>query len=157
MKENQNQLLATQVIRTERLTMSTVIAVDFDGTVVEHRFPEVGPEAAGAAEWLLKFVEAGAQIILWTVRSDYRSAWSDDFLADAVKWFRDRGIQLYGVNHNRDQGAWSGSPKVYANVIIDDTAIGCPLTKSPSGYKVVDWAVAGPMVMKIIEARKGIE
>lgn len=46
-----------------------IIAIDFDGTVVDHRFPDVGPDAPGALPVLRKIVEKGHKIILWTMRS----------------------------------------------------------------------------------------
>ena len=46
------------------------IAIDFDGTIVDHRFPEIGKPVPGAFEWMKKFKEAGAKLILWTMRSD---------------------------------------------------------------------------------------
>ncbi len=46
------------------------VAIDFDGTIVEHKFPEVGKPVPGAIEWMKKWQDAGAQLILWTMRSD---------------------------------------------------------------------------------------
>jgi len=46
------------------------ICIDFDGTIVDHRFPEIGPPVPGAVEWMLRFQEAGAKLILFTMRSD---------------------------------------------------------------------------------------
>ncbi len=50
--------------------MSLYIAVDFDGTIVDHQFPEIGKAVPGAFDWLKRFKEAGATLILWTMRSD---------------------------------------------------------------------------------------
>jgi len=46
------------------------ICIDFDGTIVEHRFPDVGSPVPGALEWMIEFQEAGAKLILFTMRSD---------------------------------------------------------------------------------------
>lgn len=131
-----------------------VIAVDFDGTVVAHRYPLVGPEVPHAVRWLREFVRAGADLILWTMRSSGRSDGTDP-LADAVAWYESRGIPLYGVNSNPSQSSWTASPKAYANLYIDDAAIGCPLVTIPElGRRpVVDWQIVGPIVLKIIKAQ----
>lgn len=95
------------------------IAVDFDGTCVTHDYPRVGKDI-GAVPVLKKLVDRGHQLILNTMRSG-------DELADAIQWFIDNDIPLYGVNENPTQKSWTASPKVYANLYIDDAALGCPL------------------------------
>lgn len=105
-----------------------IIAVDFDGTCVEHEYPRIGPDVPWAEETLKACVARGDVLILWTMRSHAT-------LDAAVQWFRDKGLPLYGVNENPDQRTWTSSPKVLAHVYIDDAALGCPLT--PQGY--VDW------------------
>ena len=109
------------------------IAVDFDGTCVTHDYPRVGKDI-GAVPVLKMFVESGHKLILNTMRSGKE-------LADAVQWFKDNGIPLYGANENPTQKQWTASPKVYANLYIDDAALGCPLKMNPniSGRPFVDW------------------
>lgn len=114
------------------------LAVDFDGTCVTHEYPNVGRDV-GAAPVLLDLVAEGAQIILWTMRSE-RSDGTNP-LQDAVEWFAKNGIPLYGINHNPSQGEWTSSPKAYAHVYIDDAAYGCPLLKGLKGERpFVNWA-----------------
>lgn len=96
------------------------IAVDFDGTCVTHEYPRVGRDI-GAVPVLKKLVDAGHKLILNTMRSG-------DELADAIQWFIDNDIPLFGINENPTQKSWTASPKVYANLYIDDAALGCPLT-----------------------------
>lgn len=110
----------------------TVIAVDFDGTVVTHEYPYVG-EDAGAVPVLQELVGKGFRLILLTMRSG-------KLLDDAVAWFRDRKIPLYAVNENPQQRSWTSSPKVYADLYIDDSNLGCPL-RFVDGCRrtVVDW------------------
>lgn len=96
-----------------------IFAVDFDGTVVTHDYPEVG-QNIGAEIVLKKLVEKGHKICLNTMRCE-------DKLDDAVQWFKNNDIPLYGVNENPDQKSWTSSPKVFADYYIDDMAIGCPL------------------------------
>jgi len=105
-------------------------AVDFDGTVVTHDYPEVG-QNIGAEIVLKKLVEKGHKICLNTMRCE-------DKLVDAVQWFKDNDIPLYGVNENPDQKSWTSSPKVFADYYIDDMAIGCPLIIYQD-RRFVDW------------------
>ena len=96
-----------------------VIAVDFDGTCVEHNYPAIGMDVEGAVEVLRTLNKHGHRIILNTMRSGQR-------LEAAVRWFRDRKIELWAVNRNPEQEQWTTSPKVYADIYIDDSALGCP-------------------------------
>lgn len=110
-----------------------IIAVDFDGTVVEHCYPKVGKSAPGAVKVLRKLAANGNQLILWTMRSG-------EELSDAVAWFNARHIPLFGVNSNPTQSDWTSSPKAYAHRYIDDAAAGCPLY-TPEGFDrpCVNW------------------
>lgn len=114
-----------------------VIAIDFDGTCVTHDFPYVGKDI-GSQEVLKKLVEAGHELILWTMRSDTSKG---SFLKDAVKWFERNDIPLYGVQRNPTQDSWTSSPKCYAELFIDDAALGCPLKfdSKLSNRPFVDW------------------
>lgn len=112
-----------------------VIAVDFDGTVVTHEYPKVGDDI-GAVAVLKLLTYAGHKLILYTMRSGKE-------LEEAKKWFEDRHIRLYGVNENPAQKSWTTSPKVYANLYIDDTALGIPLKTDPNHERpYVDWEKA---------------
>jgi hypothetical protein len=108
------------------------IAVDFDGTCVTHEYPRVGREI-GAVPVLRRIVAEGGQLILWTMRSG-------DKLEDAVAWFASHQIPLYGIQRNPTQDNWTGSPKAYAKIYIDDAALGCPLKAGNVGERPhVDW------------------
>lgn len=141
-------------------TRPKIIAVDFDGTLCDHRFPEIGDEVPGAFEWLRRWQEAQARLILWTMRSDMRAtarspegnAADRDYLGEAVRWCRDRGIEWWGVNENPDQFQWTASPKVYAHIYIDDAAYGVPLREMPrmGARPAVDWSIVGPAVLAIL-------
>ena len=135
--------------------MAIVIAVDFDGTIVEHRFPSVGKPIPGAFRWLKKFQKAGAKLILWTMRSDGRApntVHGGDYLADAVNFCKAHGIEFWAHNANPEQLSWTGSPKAYAQIYIDDAALGCPLKPDSSGERdMVNWRIAGPRVMKMLK------
>lgn len=109
-----------------------IVAVDFDGTIVEHDYPEIGKAAPGAIETLKRLQDAGHRLILFTMRSA-------NTLANAVAYLAENGIQLFAVNENPEQKSWSQSPKVYANAYIDDAAIGCPLMFGESKRPFVNW------------------
>lgn len=109
------------------------IAVDFDGTCVTHNYPDVGIDI-GAEPVLKELVNAGHDLIINTMRSGKE-------LHDAIQWFYSRGIRLRGANENPSQKSWTTSPKVYANLYIDDAALGCPLVVPvENGVRpYVDW------------------
>lgn len=125
-----------------------IIAIDFDGTCVKHKFPKVG-EDIGAVPILKKLVDAGHQLILFTMRADreYKRDTGDPniqdvtgtFLADAVNWFKKNNIPLWGIQTNPDQHKWTTSPKAYAQLYIDDAGLGCPLTTDGEGNIFADW------------------
>jgi hypothetical protein len=108
------------------------VAVDFDGTCVTHEYPAVGRDV-GAEPILLELVAKGANLILWTMRSGKE-------LADAVRWFEERKIRLWGINENPQQKTWTQSPKAYAKIYIDDAALGAPLRNGKPGERpFIDW------------------
>jgi hypothetical protein len=129
------------------------ISVDFDGTIVDHRYPDIGEPVPGAVTWLQRLQHHGAKLILFTMRSN-RSE-DKSFLRDAVDYMEANGIQLYGVNRNPDQDSWTSSPKVYAEVYVDDSAFGCPLIQ-PKGFArpCVDWKKVGPQLEHMLLCRR---
>jgi hypothetical protein len=124
------------------------ICIDFDGTVVDHRYPDLGEAVPGALEWLKKLQDHGALLILFTMRSD--GGPHGPVLEQAVTFLKENGIVLYGVNRNPDQDSWTTSPKAYGQVYVDDAAIGCPLIH-PHGFTrpCVDWAEVGPLLLQL--------
>ena len=127
------------------------ICIDFDGTIVDHRFPEIGPPVPGALEWMGKFQDAGARLILFTMRSD--GGRNGNVLSDAVNYLQGNGIQLYGINVNPTQVHWTSSPKAYGQLYIDDAAFGCPLIQLEGFQRpCVDWEVVGPAVMSMLDS-----
>ena len=114
-----------------------IIAVDFDGTCVTHEYPEIG-KSIGAEKVLKALVENGHQIVLCTMRG-HKTHEGRDLLQEAVDWFKDNEIELYGVNETPFQHTWTDSPKPYAQLYIDDAALGCPKAVNEDGKVVVDW------------------
>ena len=103
-----------------------IIAVDFDGTIVEHCFPGIGAPVPGAIPALRHLSGRRDQIILWTMRSG-------KYLDDALRYLRRAEVQLDGINVSPGQRNWTTSPKAYADVYIDDSALGCPLVHPGGG------------------------
>lgn len=112
-----------------------IIGIDFDGTCVTHDYPAIGKDI-GAVNVLKRLVNSGHKLILNTMRSGLK-------LQDAINWFKENGIELYGANENPTQKSWTDSPKVYAHLYIDDAALGCPLKMDEKLSKrpFVDWEV----------------
>lgn len=116
-----------------------VIAVDFDGTCVTHSYPEIG-ENIGSQVVLKSLVRNGHDLILYTMRSSKE-------LQEAEEWFIFNDIPLYGVQKNPTQCEWTESNKCYAQLYIDDAALGCPLKFSDiSDRPYVDWEVISMML-----------
>jgi len=124
-----------------------IIAIDFDGTCVTHEFPNIGKET-GAEPVLRELIANGHQLILFTMRSDIDAPESEcegihpvggKYLTDAVNWFKEREIPLWGINENPEQKSWTHSPKPFAHLYIDDSALGIPLVYGLHERPYVDW------------------
>jgi len=98
---------------------SLSIAVDFDGTIVENRFPEIGKPILFAFESLRKLQDEGHRLILWTYRSGKR-------LNEAVDFCEKNGLKFYAVNKSYPEEEYDKtiSRKILADIFIDDRNIG---------------------------------
>ena len=98
-----------------------IIAVDFDGTIVEHRYPQIGREIPFAITTLRRLQAEHHLLILWSVREGR-------LLEEAVGFCRERGLEFYAVNSNTPEDESdipvSRSRKVNADMYIDDRNIG---------------------------------
>lgn len=97
-----------------------IIAVDFDGTIVEHRYPEIGKEIPFAVASIKKLIEENHRLILWSVREG-------ELLDEAVEWCRKKGIVFYAVNKDipdEEEGEKNFSRKIKADLFIDDRNVG---------------------------------
>jgi hypothetical protein len=111
------------------------IAIDFDGTIVKHDYPHIGDPVPHAGTVLRALENEGNTLMLWTMRSG-------PTLDDAVTYCRRvLGITMKHANIDPTQERWTFSPKLYADVYIDDAALGCPLVDDGSGRPFVDWIV----------------
>ena len=96
------------------------IAVDFDGTIVQHRYPEIGREIPFAIDTLKMLSQEGHRLILWSVREGR-------LLNEAVEWCRERGLEFYAVNKDYPEEERSHdhySRKLKVELFIDDRNIG---------------------------------
>jgi len=100
-----------------------IISVDFDGTICEHAYPEIGELLKGAVETLKDLIAAGHIIILNTCREDEERR---PVLTEAVSFMRENGVEFVSVNTNRPEDEFRDKPgrKVFANVYIDDRNLG---------------------------------
>lgn len=110
---------AAEKRKTEEQTMT--IAVDFDGTIVRHRYPAIGEEIPFAVQTLKMLTEERHQLILWTVREG-------ELLDAAVNWCRERGLEFYAINRDfpeeditRNE---SFTRKLKVDMWIDDRNVG---------------------------------
>ncbi|GAA3623958.1 BT0820 family HAD-type phosphatase [Flavivirga jejuensis] len=96
-----------------------IIAIDFDGTIVEDAYPKIGKPILFAFETLTKLQDDGHRLILWTYRSGRR-------LKEAVKFCEDHGIIFYAVNNSFPEEEYTNnvSRKINADLFIDDRNIG---------------------------------
>lgn len=111
-----------------------IIAVDFDGTIVEHKYPEIGKEKPFAIQTLKRLQSERHMLILWTVREG-------KLLDEAVDFCRKRGLEFYAVNANNPDEQKKDSQstpcrKLRADLYIDDCNIG----------KLPDWGAIYEMV-----------
>jgi hydroxymethylpyrimidine pyrophosphatase-like HAD family hydrolase len=121
------------------------IAIDFDGTIVEHKYPEIGKENLFAFQTLKELEKRGAQLILWTFRTGKE-------LDDAVEFCRKNGIEFYAINKNYPEEMLNDtvSRKIDADIYIDDKNIG-----GFPGWSGV-WQILYPFEMQQKEAEKRI-
>ena len=100
-----------------------IIAVDFDGTIVEHKYPMIGKEIPFATATLRQLMKDGHKLILWSVREG-------DLLQEAVDCCEERVVRFYAVNADLDEdgadkaGSEHFSRKVKAHMFIDDRNLG---------------------------------
>ena len=97
-----------------------IIAVDFDGTIVEHSYPAIGKERSFAIETLRRLIAEGHRVVLWTVREGR-------LLDEAVQFCEERGVKFYAINRNYPEENFADgkcSRKLNADVWIDDRNVG---------------------------------
>ena len=108
-----------------------IIAVDFDGTIVEHAFPQIGKPIPFAIETLLKLQKEGYRLVLWTVRTGR-------LLNEAVQYCRERGLEFYAINceYPEEKITPDTGRKIAADIYIDDRNLGA----------LPDWGVINSII-----------
>ena len=94
-----------------------IIAVDFDGTIVEHQYPAIGREKPFAIDTLKKLAKEHHRLILWTVREG-------KLLQEAIDFCKERGLEFYAVNRNYPEEKHPTERKLRAEMWIDDRNLG---------------------------------
>jgi hypothetical protein len=96
-----------------------IIAVDFDGTIVEDAYPKIGKTRIFAFETLKRLQQDGHRLILWTYRCDKK-------LQEAVDFCKENGVEFYAVNASFPEEKFDNerSRKIHADLFIDDRNIG---------------------------------
>jgi hydroxymethylpyrimidine pyrophosphatase-like HAD family hydrolase len=119
------------------------IAVDFDGTIVDHEYPEIGKEKLFAFRTLKEIEKKGANLILWTIRTGRE-------LDEAVEFCRKNGLEFYAVNKNYPEEIFDEnvSRKINADIYIDDKNIG-----GFPGWGEI-WGILFPYELRQKEAEK---
>jgi hypothetical protein len=95
------------------------VAIDFDGTIVEHEYPDIGAEKLFAFETLREMQKRGFRLILWTYRTGKE-------LEEALEFCRQRGVEFYAVNKSYPEEVYDEtvSRKIDVDLFIDDKNIG---------------------------------
>jgi len=95
------------------------IAIDFDGTIVDHEYPAIGKEKLFAFITLKELQKRGALLILWTFREGRE-------LKEAVDYCLLNGIEFYAVNRNYPEEQWTDSTprKINVDIFVDDKNVG---------------------------------
>ena len=96
-----------------------IIAIDFDGTIVEDAYPRIGNPMIFAFETMKKLQSEGHRLILWTYRTGKQ-------LQEAVDFCKQEGIEFYAINKSYPEEEFDDkvSRKIHANLFVDDRNIG---------------------------------
>ena len=105
-----------------------VIAIDFDGTIVEHDFPKIGKLMDGAKEAINELYDKGCYILIWTCRNNHEPdhpEWTQAPISAVRQFLMDEGVKFHGINQQQPGlGFYLESRKIFANVYIDDRNLG---------------------------------
>lgn len=126
-----------------------VIAVDFDGTIVENRYPEIGAERPFAIDTLKMLIADKHRLILWSCREG-------ELLDQALNWCRERGVEFYAANRDYPEETVENNPhfsrKLKADMFIDDRSLGglpdwgtiyLMVSRRKQWYQIIDEAYSG--------------
>ena len=111
--------MTTPEVTTEQInTLPHIIAIDFDGTLCEDKFPQIGVEHTAVIELMKAHQQRGSEFILWTCRTN-------QFLDEAIAWCKERGLEFAAINDNHPAVIALGwdARKIYADQYWDDKAV----------------------------------
>lgn len=111
-----------------------IIGIDFDGTIVNNRYPEIDAELPGALDTIRALQKNGHKVFLYTMRGHPKSG--RDTLQEAIDWLEDHGIEMKYIN--RSPAQYSPSIKQFAHLYLDDRQFNAP-TRIWKGEEVFDW------------------
>lgn len=125
----------------EEFKFVPVIAIDFDGTIVEHKFPEIGRLLPDAKRVINKWYDLGYKILIWTCRNNHEPdhpEWKHATVGDVRDFLIKNGIRFTGINQQHpDHFFYLESRKIFAHVYIDDRNLG-----GFPGWKIAERMVA---------------
>ncbi len=123
---------------------SKIIAVDFDGTIVEDKYPSIGKPMMYAFESLKMLQADGYRLVLWTFRSGEK-------LDEAIEFCRKNGVEFYAVNKNYPEEDYSPQipRKIKADIFIDDRNVG-----GFPGWGKIYQIISGQDVLYSLDNRK---
>ncbi|MBP5257291.1 MAG: hypothetical protein K6A98_05210 [Prevotella sp.] len=129
------------------------IAVDFDGTIVEHEYPKIGRELPFATDTLKMLIADQHQLILWSCREG-------QLLEDAIEWCRKRGVEFYAVNRDYPEEEKEKnnnfSRKLKVDMFIDDRNVGGLPDWGQIYHMIKDGTSFQDLMHEIHSAKKGI-
>jgi hypothetical protein len=120
------------------------IAVDFDGTIVESKYPEIGKPKMFAFETMKRLQDKGYLLILWTFRYGKE-------LDEAVEFCKSKGIEFYAVNQSFPGEEYiekNMSRKIDADIFIDDRNVGGMLGWGEIYHKITNAKMETPQPTK---------
>lgn len=99
------------------ISKSYIFAIDFDGTIVDDKFPEIGALKPDAVRVIRRLLDKGHKMILWTSRANDKKR---DYFNEAINLLMYCGIRPHAINKNIDRDEVWGIPKVLADFYLDD-------------------------------------
>lgn len=131
----------TAALKEKDSKPTAILAIDFDGTIVEHEYPLIGRPNPGAIEVLKELTAKGYRLILLTMRSD-------DKLHEAIVYCNKNNLDFWAFNENPEQKEWTNSRKVYATLYFDDAGVGMPLMQGTGTRPCVDWTATRQILVE---------
>lgn len=111
--------LRNQLLSKMQNKKSLIIAVDFDGTIVSHQYPDIGQDL-GAVPYLKRLQEAGHRLVLETMRDG-------EELDAALDWLQEQDVRVETLLEAHEKQNWTSSSKLHAHLYIDDRGACVPL------------------------------